>query len=618
MLSVSTTHVTNSYSPLLLSPRSPLQSSKFRYSSRTQKSLRKDYANFRNFPCNSSNLVADVSNPANISTFQEMPVAYCSNPGPMDQWVEPSLLAFWLQSCNRLKDAKMIHTLVVKCLVHSVVFVNNNLINAYIRLGKLAEACKVFDGLSERNVVSWTSMLNGYVKFGLDDKALLLLDEFLKNGVKANEKTFVCMLNLCGQTLDYELGCQVHACIVKGSFSNLIVDNAIVYFYAQCGDLLGAFQEFDRMQERDLVSWTTMITTCTRQGLGEQAFMIFSKMLSDGYFPNEHTVCSVLKACGDEKVLKFGRQLHGIVVKKLIRNDVFVGTSLVGMYARCGQISDSREVFNRMKNRNMVTWTSIITAYAINGLGNEALNLFQVMKRRKVAANTLTVVSILRACGSIGALSTGKEVHAQIVKNCIQNNLYISSTLVWVYCKCGEYALASNVFQEMPIRDVVSWTAIISGCAHLGYEFEALEFLKEMMDEGVEPNPFTYSSILKACAKLETVQHGKSIHSCVSKNPASSNVFVGSALINMYAKSGYVSEAFRVFSGMLERNSFAWRSMIEGYARNGYCQEALKLMYQMKAEGLKPDDYILTTVLAACSDVEWNTQLSAKNCLCPS
>ncbi|KAK9270719.1 hypothetical protein L1049_026302 [Liquidambar formosana] len=311
----------------------------------------------------------------------------------------------------------------------------------------------------------------------------------------------------------------------------------------------------------------------------------------------------------------FGRQLHCAVVKKIFKDDVFMGTSLVGMYARCGEILDSRKVFDGMRKRNTVTWTSIIAGYARNRLGEEAIRLFRVMKRRKIFVNNLTIVSILKACGSIGALLTGKEVHAQIVKNSIQSNIYIGSTLVWLYCKCGEHSISSKLLQQMPLRDVVSWTAIISGCACLGHEHEALEFLKEMLGEGVEPNPFTYSSALKACANLEAILQGKLIHSSVNKTPASSNVFVGSALINMYAKCGYISEATQVFDSMPERNLVSWKAMIVGYARNGLYQEALQLMYRMQAEGIKVDDYTLTTVLSACGDVEWNMEPSSEYCL---
>ncbi|XP_021723046.1 pentatricopeptide repeat-containing protein At4g18520, chloroplastic-like [Chenopodium quinoa] len=571
--------------------------------------LQRNHPNFR-LNYKSSQNSADLLEVSDAQISQENPIVGISVSRGQGVRLDPFWVASLLQSCSRLKDVKLIHALILKCLNDSVVFVNNNLISVYLSFGKLEEARKVFDEMPERrNVISWTTILNGYLNFGLEDEGLSLFGEFVKSGIQANGTTFVCVLILCGKRLNYKLGKQVHACIIKGRWSNLIVDSAVMYFYAQCGDFSSAFRVFEGMKERDVVTWTTMITSCSQQGYGEKAFSLFSEMLMHEYIPNEHTICSVLKACGEEKALKFGRQLHGIAVKKLINNDVYIGTSLLDMYARCGEIEDSRKVFDGMKRRNMVTWTSIIAGYARNGLGYEALKLFHVMKRRKVAANNLTFVSILRACGSIGALVTGKEIHAQLLKNSSQNNIYIGSTLVWLYCKCGEYGLASQVLQHMPLRDVVSWTAMISGCTQLGYEFEAFEFLKEMLSEGVKPNPFTYSSVLKACASLEAVKHGKLIHSSLNKSPTiSDNIFVGSSLINMYAKCGCISDALQVFNSMKEKNLVSWRSMIVGYAMNGYCREALQLMYQMQEEGLQVDDYTVTTVLSACGGVEWNTE----------
>ncbi|XP_021661980.1 pentatricopeptide repeat-containing protein At4g18520, chloroplastic isoform X1 [Hevea brasiliensis] len=530
-------------------------------------------------------------------------------------FVDSGVLALWLRSCYRAKEVKRIHAVALKCLRNSVTYVNNNMISAYLKLGQLIEARKVFDGMPERNVVSWTAMINGYISFGLDDEALRLFSDFIENGVVANSRTLVCVLNLCSKRLDFELGRQLHARVVKGNWRNLILDSAVVSFYAQCGELTGACNAFDQMAERDVVCWTTMITAFSQQGHEEEAFGMLSQMLAEGFLPNEFTACAVLKACGEKKALRFGKQLHGAIVKKMYKDDVFIGSSLVDMYAKCGEILDSRKVFNRMRKRNTVTWTSIIAGYARKGLGEEAISLFQVMKQRRVISNNLTVVSILKACGSIRALLTGQEVHAQIIKNRIQSNEYIGSTLVWFYCKCGEFHIASKVLEQIPLRSVVSWTAMISGYAGLGHEPEALEFLKEMMEEGVEPNAFTCSSALKACANLDAILQGKLIHSFANKTPASSNVFVGSALIYMYSKCGYLSDAIQVFDSMPERNLISWKTMILGYARNGRCREALKLMYRMQAEGIEMDDYIFTSVMGACGDVEWNMEPSSKHCL---
>ncbi|XP_028758842.1 pentatricopeptide repeat-containing protein At4g18520, chloroplastic isoform X2 [Neltuma alba] len=472
------------------------------------------------------------------------------------------------------------------------------------RLESLGLARKVFDGMSRRNTVTWTAMINGYLNHNMDDEALELFSESIKHEVQANNKMFVCLMNLCGKKLDLQLGKQIHASILKGRWKNLIVHNSVLHFYAKCGDMSSAFLIFNRMVERDVVCWTTMITSCSQQGLGHEAFTLLSQMLGNGFIPNEYTVCSALKACGEIKALKMGRQLHGAMVKKICKNDVYIGTSLVDVYAKCGEIADSRQVFDRMKIRNTATWTSIISGCARNGLGEEAISLFRSMKRQRVYINKRTIVSVLMACGSIKNLLSGREVHGQIIRSNIHSNMYIGSTLVWFYSKCKEYSHAIKVLHHMPFRDVVSWTAIISGSARLGHEPEALEFLKKMVEEGVLPNSFTHSSALKACAKLEALMQGKLIHSYATKTPALRNVFVSSALIYMYAKCGYVSEAFQIFDSMPERNLVSWKAMIMGYARNGHCREALKLMYRMRAEGFEVDDYILATVLTTCGDIQ--------------
>ncbi|CAL0331267.1 unnamed protein product [Lupinus luteus] len=536
--------------------------------------------------------------------------------GGRSQCFNPDSVAHLLRSCYNVEEVGMIHTVVLKRFKNSVIYVDNNLICSYLRLGKLAQARTVFDGMSIRNTVTWTAMIDGYLNFNLVDEAFMLFQDSTKHGVQENSTMFVCFMNLCRKRMDLKLGKQIHARVLKSKWRNLIVDNTIVHFYAKCGEISSAFQTFYCLAERDLVCWTTMITACSQNGLGHEALLMLSQMLGDGFLPNEYTICSALKACGENKALKFGTQLHGAIVKKICKNDIFIGTSLVDMYAKCGETVNSKKVFDRMRIRNTATWTAIISGYARNGLGEEAISIFRLMMRRKVHVNKLTIVSVMMACGSIKALLFGREVHAQVIKSINHTNMHIGSTLVWFYCKCKEYSHAIKVLQHMPLRDVVSWTAIISGCAKLGLKSEALEYLQEMMEEGVLPNSYTYSSALKACANLESPTQGKLIHSYASKTPALSNVFVNSSLISMYAKCGNVADAFQVFDNMPKRNLVSWKAMILGYVRNGHYKEALKLLYRMEAEGFVVDDYIHANVFTACggidpADIDWDIKSSS-------
>ncbi|KAK1266579.1 Pentatricopeptide repeat-containing protein [Acorus gramineus] len=518
--------------------------------------------------------------------------------------LDPDFLSHSLRSCSTLREVKRLHAVVLKGFRRPVTFVDNNLISTYVRFMRIVDAERLFDGMRDRDVVSWTAMITAYSKTGMEDEVLRVFERMVEDRVVANGSTYVCLLNSCSRRSDFDLGRQVHACVVKESWSNLIVNSTLVHFYARCGDLEAAFRLFDSMPKRDVVSWTTMVAACAQHGRGGEALSLFARMQREGVRVNEFTVCSALKACGESKDLKFGRQLHGASVKKALMLDVFIGSSLVGMYVKCGQVVDARAVFDSMPRRNTVSWTSMIAGYAQNGVAEEAINLFRRMKKRRILTNSLTVVSILSACGSIGLLCLGKEIHSRILKNFTWSNTHIGTTLVWFYSKCGEYKYASRVLKDMPLRDVFSWTAIISGYTQNGIGVEALGSLSDMMWEGVNPNPFTYSSALKACAKLEAIREGQWIHASANKTCALANVFVGSALIDMYAKCGCVTDASRVFDLMPERNLVSWKSMIVGYARNGLCKEALKLVYRMRAEGFKVEDYVLSEVFGACGDVE--------------
>ncbi|KAL6868173.1 hypothetical protein ACP4OV_015018 [Aristida adscensionis] len=517
-------------------------------------------------------------------------------------------LASWLRSCGSAAGVRRAHAVAVRSLESLGVFVANNLISAYAKFDELSDARKVFDEMPERSVVSWTAMMNAYRKLGHHGDVVKLFLDMVASGVQGNSLTLVCLLKSCGERCDAKLGRQVHGCVVKGGWSNVIMDSAVAHFYAQCGDVSSASNVFDRMASRDVVSWTTMITAYVQNGRGEHALRMFPAMVSEGFRPNEFTVCSVLKACAEEKALGFGKQLHGAVVKKMYKDDIHVGSALVTMYARCGEVSDAQAVFDKMPRRNTITWTSMISGYAQSGYGEEAILLFRKMKMRRVFANNLTIVGLLSACGSMQSVYLGKELHAQIIKNSMEENLQIGSTLVWLYSKCGEYTYAARILQAMPDRDAVSWTALISGYNCLGHNAEALKSLDEMLWDGVTPNPYTYSSALKACARLEALRDGRRIHGVVNKTQAFSNVFVGCSLIDMYMRCGKVDEARLVFDAMPEHNLVTWKVMIAGFAQNGLCEEALKYMYLMQQEGYVVDDFMLSTVLTSCG----NLQLKSK------
>jgi pentatricopeptide repeat protein len=553
---------------------------------------------------------------ASLTSTQLYPhdTAQCPDSAPFGQTLLEdfediiTVLVSSLRSCTTLAEVKCCHGFAITLsLIHST-YVAKDLIYAYIGVGELEAAQNLFDGMSKRDVVSYSMLLEGYRVNGLADKVLHLYKKMLDDGIGANSYTYVCLFKLCAERDNFDLGRQLHACAVKGDFINLILQSVLVYFYAQFEDMVSASKIFDRMSKRDVVAWTTMIVAYVQHGNGQEVFSMLSDMQNDGFSPNEFTISCVLKACGNEKALKCGRQLHGAIVKGLFKDDVYVGSSLLTMYARCGEISDAQLVFDKMARRNSITWTSLIFGYAQNGLGYEAILLFHEMKNRRVWALRETILSILYASGSLQSVYITKEIHAQVIKNLLSGNVQFATTLIWSYCKCCEYGYAEKILQRMPERDTISWTALISGYNNLGQNVEAIELLADMLWDGVQPNDFTYSSALGACAKLETTRYGQRIHAFVNKHEQTiSNVFVGTSLLDMYMKCGNVRDAQRVFDQMAERNLITWKLLILGYVNNGMSREAFKYMRKMQEEGWDVDEFVRGIVISAFGDVPSET-----------
>jgi pentatricopeptide repeat protein len=225
------------------------------------------------------------------------------------------------------------------------------------------------------------------------------------------------------------------------------------------------------------------------------------------------------------------------------------------------------------------------------------------MKQEGVMPDRVLFLSILNAIASPGALQIGRQIHAQVIEAGLESDLPVANALISMYAKCGSMEDAHRIFDSMPQRNVVSWTAMISGYAQQNHSKAAIEVFSQMQREGVKPDRVTFISILDACANLAALQKGKSIHAQILKAGLDSDNGVEIALVNMYAKCGSLVHADQVFDKMLQRDVVVWTVMIVGYAQHGRGKEAIQLFEWMKREGVKPDSLTFTGLLTACSHV---------------
>eukprot|EP01018_Ginkgo_biloba_P037492 Gb_02031 [translate_table: standard] len=371
--------------------------------------------------------------------------------------------------------------------------------------------------------------------------------------------------------------------------------------YAKCGNLENARLVFEKMSDRDVVPWTAMIAGYTQNGHANEALTLFGQMHLAGMKPNPITMSSVLPACARLQALQQGKWIHDYIIRSGIELDVYVGTALIDMYVKCGCIESARQVFDDMSKRNECSWNSMIAGYAQNGDANEALALFHQMQLAGMTPNAVTMVSVLSTLAHSDDLQQGKRVHDYIIRTGFESNVFVGSALIDMYTKCGSIGIARQVFEKLSERDVVSWTAMIAGYAQNGYANEALTLFHQMKLAGVIPDSATMVSVLSACAHLGALQQGKLIHDYIIRCGLESDVFVGTALIDMYAKCGSVDIARKCFDKMSERDVVSWNAMIAGYGMHGHGEDALVVFSHMQQIGMKPNWVTFICVLCACS-----------------
>ncbi|KAJ7517800.1 hypothetical protein O6H91_21G040600 [Diphasiastrum complanatum] len=413
---------------------------------------------------------------------------------------------------------------------------------------------------------------------------------------------YVCLLKGCSRKKALAEGKQVHALIVQSVLdSNIFLANTLVHMYSKCGSVLDAHRVFSNMPQHNVYSWTAIISAYADSGQGEEAINLFQQMQESGLAPDKVLFVVVLKACARLAALEQGKQLHSDIIKRGFQSDMIVGNTLVDMYGKCGRTEDARELFNNMRERDAVSWNAMIAGYAQNGLGKEALALYEQMKQEGVQPNNVTFVLLLKACASLAALEQGKQLHSDIIETDFQSDVIVGNTLVDMYAKCGCTEDARELFNNMRERDVVSWNAMIVGYAQNGLGKEALALYEQMKQEGVQPDNVTFVLLLKACASLAALEQGKQLHSDIIKTGFQSDVVVGNTLVDMYSKCGCPEDARELFNIMSERNVVSWNAMIAGYTQNGFGEEALAIYEQMKQEGMQPDYVTFVLLLKACA-----------------
>ncbi|KAK6289680.1 hypothetical protein POUND7_001221 [Theobroma cacao] len=310
----------------------------------------------------------------------------------------------------------------------------------------------------------------------------------------------------------------------------------------------------------------------------------------------------LLNACINKRRFREGQRVHAHMIKTRYLPPVYLRTRLIIFYGKCDCLREARHVLDEMPERNVVSWTAMISAYSQRGLASEALNLFVQMLRSDTEPNEFTFATVLTSCTGTFGFELGRQIHSFVIKRTLDTHIYVGSSLLDMYAKAGRIHEAREIFNCLPERDVVSCTAIISGYAQLGLDADALELFRRLNLEGMSANYVTYASVLTALSGLAALDLGKQVHNHVLRCQLPFYVVLQNSLIDMYSKCGNLIYSRRIFDNMPERTVISWNAMLVGYSKHGMGREVVELYRLMRNENkVKPDSVTLLGVLSGCS-----------------
>ncbi|KAG0503533.1 hypothetical protein HPP92_003605 [Vanilla planifolia] len=441
---------------------------------------------------------------------------------------------------------------------------------------------------------------------GRVDDVFNTLDLMAERGVAADIRTYSALLRCCIRSRDLYFGRLLHRRLVLSGLSfDSVVYNSLITLYSKCGDWDSAFSVFNEMgNQRDLVSWTALISAAAEKKMEDRALSIFLEMLDEGFVPNEFTISSVIRACWNPYFFtKFGSVMFGSAVKTgFYKKNASVVGVLIDMFARNHDMVSARKVFDGMLTRNAVLWTLLITRYAQNGLGLNAIHLFVEMLLHEFAADPFNTSSAISACCLLESIKLGKQLHSLAIRTGLVSDICVGCALVDMYAKCtagGSMDNARRVFDHIPKHNVMSWTAVISGYVQSGlFDEQAIKLFLKMLDGPVKPNHFTYSSIFRACGNLSCALLGQQVYAHVIKVGLASVNVVGNSAVTMFADSGRIDDARRAFEVIFVKNLVSYNSDLDGCVQNSHSESAIEVFHHID---LGPNPFTFASLLSSAA-----------------
>lgn len=465
-----------------------------------------------------------------------------------DHNVFPSLL----KACTFLQDLKLgesVHGCIIRMGMDFDLYTCNALMNLYAKFQSLDDGGlqriskhKVLDGMPDRICGS---------EFGMEsrhefEKRMVGVD---RNVILNQDINILAQIDANGKVVDQSYRETSNSCTRDG--------------YRRSSTMDSVRKVFEMMPERDIVSWNTVIAGNAQNGMYEEALMMVREMGDANLKPDSFTLSSVLPIFAEYVDVDKGKEIHGYAIRHGFDRDVFIGSSLIDMYAKCIRVEDSKWVFNMLPRHDFISWNSIIAGCVQNALFDEGLRFFRQMLKAKVKPGHVTFSSIIPACAHLTTLCLGKQLHGYIIRGGFDNNLFIASSLVDMYAKCGNIKASRWIFDKMELHDMVSWTAIIMGYALHGHAHDAISLFEQMEMEGVKPNYVAFVAVLTACNHAGMIDSAwRYFNNMTQIYGIAPGLEHYAAMADLLGRAGKLDEAFDLISSMHRPIGSIWSTLL--------------------------------------------------------
>ncbi|KAK9162049.1 hypothetical protein Syun_002951 [Stephania yunnanensis] len=508
--------------------------------------------------------------------------------------------------CRSLQMGMAAQSSMIKSGLVSNLLVVNNLLHMYCSCSSIRDAIKAFDEMSNRDVVSWNTVISGFVGIGFFEQGFLYYCEMRRAGLSPSQSSFASVIVALVEMGSLKHCKVVHGeCLKSGFSSDHVAGNALLTAYVRLGDIDEWRKTFGDIQYIDEVSVEILLRGYVPRGnaaVDDVLELVRHSFLSRVSF-SQFSVSSLLSFCATVEATDFGIQIHCYVVKVGLSSSVSIVNSLVTSYARCYRLKDSICLFDEATTHDIITWNSLIAGYAFNGEGDAGLHLIARFLSSGMQMNEPTFCSFLSSCSTVTALESAKMAHALILKSQPHKDLATGNIILTMYCNCEDLNYATSAFYTIYERDVISFNLLIGLLRRQGLHGKSIELFSLACLEGSEVDEVTYSSVISSCSMLFKLDIGKQIHCCTIKSCFRMFEFLGNSLLEI--------KAFKTWEEMKESgvdfNEFSYCGIIDTCSCLESPLTADQVHARIKKSGLNYDTVLLNcllTMYASCGMME--------------